>query len=554
MKRLFDYIKNLIPLLLTLTFFIGGCVVTSEFALRRLMGDNVDEIVKSLDDKDENMRGGAAWRLGDLGDRRGVDPLVKALKDSNGMVRRLAVEALRILKDKRAIEALIVGLDDEDVIVRRLAARALREFGDERAVAPLIKALGDSDLNVRRWAALGLDRLKDRRAVEALIKTLEDDDEGVRRNAAGALGEIHEKAAVEPLLKALSDMDGDVRKWAVWPLGEIGDERAVVPLIKSLDDGYQPVREYAIGALRKLRTPSAIDAIIKKGLVDDAEQVREDAKKALINIGDPALDRLSKAIRDEKGSVRRAAEASIKNIKGFEVLLNALKSDNPAVRKDAVQRLGKTEVKRAVEPLVKALADRDESVQESAKEALVGLKDYWGERLKKAISERNALIRQGAIQLVGKTEGWGAEEMKGVEAEAAGRIREAVSHYISAIRNAARWSEEDRRIREKVISIIVKLDPPPVIPDEAKRRAASGGRAFKWAVSREDIDKAAKEFFSALDEAPWWAEMYFNLAVTFETAGRYGSALESYNWYLLSNPGASDSAYVQKRKASILRR
>jgi len=57
-------------------------------ALRRIGEPAVGPLIESLKDRDEDIRGGAANALGEIGDRRAVEPLIQALKDENENVRR----------------------------------------------------------------------------------------------------------------------------------------------------------------------------------------------------------------------------------------------------------------------------------------------------------------------------------------------------------------------------------------------------------------------------------------------------------------------------------
>jgi len=177
-----------------------------------------------LHSRDEVVRAGAAFALGELKDPRAVEPLIGALKDSGIGVRQLAAGALGELNDPRAVEPLIGTLKDSEIAVRWVAAVALGRLKDPRAVDPLIDALTDSNADVRRWAANTLGELNDPRAVDPLIGALKDSDFSVRWRAAGALGELKDRRAVEPLKVLLADPDNSVRKAAEAAIKKIGLE------------------------------------------------------------------------------------------------------------------------------------------------------------------------------------------------------------------------------------------------------------------------------------------------------------------------------------------
>jgi HEAT repeat protein len=107
-----------------------------------------------------------------------------------------AVEALNELEDPRAVDVIIKTLGDKDVEVRKKAASTLEELdepsglliyramdgsptamielariNDHRAIVPLIDALQDRNSIVRRSAAQALGEIKDIRAIDGLVKS-----------------------------------------------------------------------------------------------------------------------------------------------------------------------------------------------------------------------------------------------------------------------------------------------------------------------------------------------------------------------------------------------
>lgn len=137
------------------------------------------------------------------------------------------------------------------------------------------------------------------------------------------------------------------------------------------------------------------------------------------------------------------------------------------------------------------------------------------------------------------------EESLGREAEQAGKLREALTHYVSSLQSASEGSSKDQQLREKIISLVQKITPPPAVPDEAERNLARGRAAVKSATQTKDFEDAANEFKRALRAAPWVAEGYYNLGVVQDKAGRYQDAIRSLKLYLLAAPNASDAKEVK---------
>jgi len=318
----------------------------------------------------------AAEALGEIGDTRAVEPLIKALSDENRYVRQHAVAALGEFGDERAVEPLIGMLSDDHLWVRTGAVEALGEFGDKQAVEPLIRALGDEAQEVRKSAAEALGKIG-KPAVEPLIVALGDEDERVRESAAEALGEIGDERAVEPLIKALRDEDESVREFAVGALGKIGDERAVEPLIEALGDKEN--RKDAAGALDKLGWVPETDGQRAAYLIAGKDW------ESLVELGGGAVEHLIGAL-SEGWRVRKDAVEALGNIgdaRAVEPLIKALGDRNKEICLHAAWALGEIGDVRAVEPLIKALSDkdslreelvwkkgRDYRVRDAAKEAL----------------------------------------------------------------------------------------------------------------------------------------------------------------------------------------
>ena len=97
---------------------------------------------------------------------------------------------------KPAVEPLLKTLGDRDNNMRRGAAHILCNFAgnlDDRAVEPLIKALEDEDEDVQVGAAIALGRIGDEKAVKPLNKMLKGDHSRARFAAKQALERIQKK-------------------------------------------------------------------------------------------------------------------------------------------------------------------------------------------------------------------------------------------------------------------------------------------------------------------------------------------------------------------------
>jgi HEAT repeat protein len=200
-------------------------------------------------------------------------------------------------------EAMLKLLAAPDVQQRMLAARAFCELQESRAIPQLIHLLNDICPLVRVSAAYALGRNTSPEAVETLIAVLNRDWNGyVRKGAVWALGNCRDRRALPHLLHALKMDIPAVRLWAASGLAQIAklayaDAVISLPLlIESLRrDGMAAVRgncAWAIGQIcRELPLnvvyATAIDALIEALVEDEELGVKEDARAALLRVGDP---------------------------------------------------------------------------------------------------------------------------------------------------------------------------------------------------------------------------------------------------------------------------
>lgn len=200
-------------------------------------------------------------------------------------------------------EAMLLLLEAGETQQRMLAARAFCELQDERAIPHLIRLLTDVCPLVRVSAAYALGRNPSKTAVEPLIAQLNQDWNGyVRKGVVWALGNCRDRRCLTPLTDALKTDISAVRLWAASGLAQMAElgYEAVVATVPSLieammQDPVAAVRSNCAWSLGQLcrELPSnvvyatAIDALIEALAEDEDMGVREDAKAALLRLGDP---------------------------------------------------------------------------------------------------------------------------------------------------------------------------------------------------------------------------------------------------------------------------
>ena len=246
------------------------------------MADPVAEQIAALRDEDWAIREEAATLLGGLKDARAVCPLVSILRDRDRSVREAAIGALTSIGEPSVV-ALGACLTDPDLSVQEAASAVLASIADGRVLDPLVRALRSLDWIVRMHAAKALGRIKDPGSIQFLIPLLQDKVKAVREETSSALAAIGE-AAIPALLETLTHQDWLIRLHAVESLGKTKSHKAVEPLLSTLfNDGDSAVREDAVRALGDIGDPQAVEFLFA---AMNAPGLRTLAVEALGRIGD----------------------------------------------------------------------------------------------------------------------------------------------------------------------------------------------------------------------------------------------------------------------------
>jgi HEAT repeat protein len=356
------------------------------------MADPVAEHISALDDEDWGVREDAAVALGRLGDPRSVQPLIRALRDQDQAVRNAATTALMALGEP-AILSLGFCLQDTNPQMQESAACILATIANEQVLAPLLSAALSHNWIVRMSSAKALGRIQSPQAIDTLclllqdkvpavreeagqaiqtigsasipklLETLHDRNWKIRLRAVEALAFLKPREAVGPLMTVvLEDSDTAVRQDAVRALGQIGDRRAIPLLLSSLALNTPSLKLAAIEALGVIRSPEAIPALL--ALINSLPpDAYEDRMEGCT---DPQykedLPPLEAAIR---------ALAKIRDPQAIPTLIHALQ--NTLLRREAAEALtqfGQT----AVNPLLQLLkSTKNDNLRHHVLESLAHL-------------------------------------------------------------------------------------------------------------------------------------------------------------------------------------
>ena len=342
-----------------------------------------------------------------------VGELVAATKSTDEEARVEAIRGLGKRRDPATIDALIVLLDDESPQVRGHAAWALGQIGPpaKSAAEGLAKLFGDSHQGVRRQAVQAMISIRPgpKVGVPLFVKLMKDSDPGVQMRVLQAVAEAGENA-VPAMIEAL---DTDAAYWACVVLRDIGPAaKAAVPaLTKALGDPRPEIRREAILALAAIGAPDALPKIVP--LLND-EHSRVPATYAMAALGKIPAGAESTVRQNAKSDDPFVATVSLWALARVhsddDELLRAavtqlvarLKDEDPFVRTAAARALASLPPRPDIAGPIfeKALSDADETTTHYMLDAIAAQGPKSVPRLIKAL-EYEALRGQVA-QVLGR--------------------------------------------------------------------------------------------------------------------------------------------------------
>ncbi len=166
-----------------------------------------------------------------------------------------AIAELEGIDHPIVLETVAMALDEASVDIREAALDAIMEIADPVVVPVVVKALDDEDPEIREYALDALMDVDDPSVNQALMKALDDENLDVRDNAVDTMLYIESPSILKSLGKAMTDADIDIR-------------------------------EKAIITIEDIEHPHSVDILIEKGLLNDDEDIREDALDSIEFITD----------------------------------------------------------------------------------------------------------------------------------------------------------------------------------------------------------------------------------------------------------------------------
>ena len=334
------------------------------------------------EDADTEPRWFAARILGKYARPEVIQALVKLVKNSDEELSQIAAQTLGNF-GPTAIESLATLLLQEDS--RQFATAALAQIRHADIIAPLLSVVGDSKVGVRLAAIDALSSFCDSRIPPVLVAALKDVATSVRKEAVRALGVRAyldaEFDLVQLLKPLLSDIRLEVCQSAAIALGRLKTDAAAYSLFELLRSSTTPVelQVETVRALSWMETATAL-AYLQQTLIAEFDNTNFLICQEIVTV----LGRWSKP-------ELKATSA--------EIMIDFLASNHPGVESLKIKQsialgLGQLGDIRALDVLIKLLADPDNSVRLHSLSALKQLDGGEGrQKLESLVKQDN--LEQG---------------------------------------------------------------------------------------------------------------------------------------------------------------
>ncbi len=390
--------------------------------------DPAPVLLKTLEDKDSDVRAQAARALGQL-----RASSVWSVFSTSGVERRsVSTSTAWTIPNDQVAAKLIAALADEDAAVRLQAAVALGRLGDKAAAEPLVKALHETDVYARFTMIQAIRALNH---WEPALAAVQGDNAELAAAVVLAATSVYDEQAVDLLVKASQSPRPELAAAAIAALAEV--HRKADPYEKGWW-GTQPAKgKPAREKKHAWAGTETVLAALKGALTHPADESRIAAARAQQQVRDPdALELVRRLAADDPSEAVRAEVmrllAETKDEASVDTLaaLAADASRGVSLRTQAVETLQAIGSTKAVEPLAQLASDdaTPTTVLAAALKALGSLKAAAGRNaVESRLTHADAAVRTEAVEALGAIAG----------KDAAARLVERLTDEAAPVRAAA---------------------------------------------------------------------------------------------------------------------
>jgi len=223
-------------------------------------------------------------------------------------------------------------LDDPVWSVRKAAAESLIK-ADNLPLKEMLHHISSDNENIAYWFKRIISE-SGHKYVRDIIEALRRGDSELRIYAAQAAGLISAPDITTALILALNDDSEWVRIYAAISLGNTGDERAIIPLIKCFSDRNKEVHRTVLSIFEKIGPK--VQEELKNALASDNPELKSNAVLALAYMKEPsALDEILLLSQDNNPTVRLTAIEALGSYPSFKtraILADLLRDNDRKIR------------------------------------------------------------------------------------------------------------------------------------------------------------------------------------------------------------------------------
>ncbi|MHA2362431.1 MAG: HEAT repeat domain-containing protein [Candidatus Hodarchaeales archaeon] len=208
----------------------------------------------------------------------------------------------------------------------------------------------------------------------AVTKILSQEKEDVQIKALRTLGELGNPEVISAISKHLSSSSVDLRNAAVKSLGTLGDAAGVPPLLKNtLLDPDEFVRQSTVNALGKIGAPAAkalVDLLDKDEYVEQVEIALKRVGVPSVKYLTLAMGHKNKNVRKNATDLAKMILTTKYGFEGTVVkLIELLRDKDTGVQEQVVETILEMG-DPALEAVIRAIGNQDKVIRESSKDVL----------------------------------------------------------------------------------------------------------------------------------------------------------------------------------------
>jgi HEAT repeat protein len=357
----------------------------------------------------------ARYALGRMEDFAAVAALHRAMLKTSGKIQVGIINTLGNRRYRMAVSDIAKLLTSSDENVAEVSAEALGKIGGNAAVRALQtarpKAAKDLALCIDNALLTSAENyVKQEQNTEAarIYKTFYAPNQAKHYRIAGLRGLIAAQGeqAVSLLIDAIKSKDEDLQRNAISFIPLVKGQTATdafVGIMPSISPEAQELMVRSLGTRGDKTAARAIAAAVKSPHAN----VRIAALDALGTVGDSSsVISLIQAAAGADGTEKQVARASLVRLQGNDIdmmLMRQVDSGDAGVRVEMIRTLAGRGVTQAVNPLLIAAKDNDESVRREAIRAIgiLGNESNLNALVNLAVNPKEAQDRSAIEQAIG---------------------------------------------------------------------------------------------------------------------------------------------------------